>query len=53
MERLGHKLEQELRPGSIVVSNVFEIPGWRVVSDCKKNGVNGIELYNVPECNNK
>ncbi len=57
MERLGHKLEQELRPGSIVVSNVFEIPGWRVVSDCKKNGVNDIEknvhLYTVPECYNK
>ncbi|KAL7524572.1 hypothetical protein ACHAXR_000630 [Thalassiosira sp. AJA248-18] len=28
MKRLGQKLEEELKDGSIVVSNVFEIPGW-------------------------
>lgn len=26
MQRLGTKMERELLPGSIVVSNVFEIP---------------------------
>ena len=53
MERLGHKLEQELRPGSIVVSNVFEIPGWRV-SDNNMNGIGkGVHLYHVPECFDK
>jgi SAM-dependent methyltransferase len=31
MERLGQKLKKELRPGSIVVSNHFKIPGWEPV----------------------
>ena len=55
MERLGHKLEQELKPGSIVVSNVFEIPGWRVSkSDTVDGGIGkGVHLYHVPECFNK
>jgi hypothetical protein len=53
MERLGRKLEQELKPGSIVVSNVFEIPGWKVVSesDTVDGGIGkGVHLYHVPEC---
>jgi hypothetical protein len=56
MERLGHKLEQELKPGSIVVSNVFEIPGWKVVSesDTMDGSIGkGVHLYHVPECFNK
>ena len=48
MQRLGHKLEQELKPGSIVVSNVFEIPGWRA-SDVNDVG-KGVHFYLVPEC---
>eukprot|EP01121_Diplochlamys_sp_Union-15-3_P022214 TRINITY_DN9387_c0_g1_i1.p1 TRINITY_DN9387_c0_g1~~TRINITY_DN9387_c0_g1_i1.p1 ORF type:complete len:205 (-),score=33.88 TRINITY_DN9387_c0_g1_i1:79-693(-) len=28
MERLGRKLNQELKPGSYIVSNVFQFPGW-------------------------
>jgi SAM-dependent methyltransferase len=28
MERLRQKLKNELRPGSIVVSNHFKLPGW-------------------------
>ncbi|KAL7536830.1 hypothetical protein ACHAXR_007417 [Thalassiosira sp. AJA248-18] len=64
MKRLGQKLEEELKPGSIVVSNVFEIPGWR--ASTKKIGTGdggdgenkemmrgsgeGVYLYRVPEC---
>ena len=47
MNRLGKKLEKELKPGSIVVSNVFQIPGWKVDD---KNRKEGVYLYRVPEC---
>jgi SAM-dependent methyltransferase len=55
MDRLGAKMREELKPGSIVVSNVFQIPGWKSVSNCKsENGTSlvgkGIYLYKVPEC---
>ena len=59
MERLGKKLENELKPGSIVVSNVFEIPGWKVTTRSTSSGnektkgvnhSNGVYLYRVPEC---
>ena len=52
MQRLGTKLEEELKPGSIVVSNVFAIPGWRV-SDASASGgkeKEGVYLYQVPHC---
>jgi hypothetical protein len=49
MHRLGNKLERELRPGSIVVSNVFEIPGWKA-SDVGGIKNSGVFLYNVPDC---
>jgi hypothetical protein len=29
MERLAAKLEQELQPGTYVVSNVFRLPKWK------------------------
>ena len=45
--RLGKKLEEQLKPGSIMVSNVFEIPGWRV-NDMNRG--KGVYLYSVPEC---
>lgn len=48
MGRLGKKLEEELRPGSIVVSNVFVIPGWRA-SNCGGQKER-IHLYRVPDC---
>jgi hypothetical protein len=32
MKDLGVKLEQELKPGSHVLSNVFSIPGWHPIS---------------------
>ena len=49
MQRLGEKLKDELRPGSIVVSNVFEIPRWQASSNSGK----GVYLYSVPECYGK
>ena len=28
MKRLKEKLEAELKPGTLVISNTFAIPGW-------------------------
>ncbi|KAL7456401.1 hypothetical protein ACHAWC_008286 [Mediolabrus comicus] len=55
MERLGKKLQQELKPGSIVVSNVFEIPNWKAVSSSASASSHGkgVYLYQVPECYSK
>lgn len=54
MDRLGSKLKDELRPGSIVVSNVFSIPGWRTSTVTSEKGTGlhgkGVFLYEVPEC---
>jgi SAM-dependent methyltransferase len=54
MDRLGKKMKEELKPGSIVVSNVFMIPGWKTVASCKtENGTElggkGVYLYRIPE----
>ena len=46
MKDLGKKLQAELRPGSLVVSNVFSIPGWRAEGASKDN----VFIYSVPEC---
>jgi len=40
MERLRVKFEKELNPGTLIISNVFKIPGWQVV---KEEG--GVNLY--------
>lgn len=29
MKRLQHKFETELQPGTIIISNTFQIPGWQ------------------------
>ena len=54
MDQLGCKLKEELRPGSIVISNVFSIPGWRqsTVTSSQGTGLHGkgVFLYKVPEC---
>ncbi|KAL9179635.1 hypothetical protein ACHAXT_008925 [Thalassiosira profunda] len=58
MKRLGKKLEEELKPGSIVVSNVFPVPGWRVCTNTNESikktsgsqSGEGVFLYEVPEC---
>mmetsp|Transcript_10560 Transcript_10560/g.29687 ORF Transcript_10560/g.29687 Transcript_10560/m.29687 type:complete len:272 (-) Transcript_10560:123-938(-) len=47
MKDLGTKLKAELRPGSLVVSHVFSIPGWRAE---KGGGQGNIFLYSVPDC---
>ena len=52
MDRLGKKLENELQPGSIVVSNVFPFPKWRACTATEGSGGigKGVYLYRVPEC---
>ena len=46
MDRLGKKLQSELKPGAIVVSNVFSIPGWKQ----SPLSSNGVFVYSVPSC---
>ena len=46
MKELGVKLQHELRPGSIVLSNVFSIPGWKP----SKMSRHGMHIYITPEC---
>ena len=51
MDRLGKKLQEELKPDSLVVSNVFEIPGWRAsTSSIGGSAGKGVYLYQVPGC---
>lgn len=45
MAELQIKLEKELRPGSIVVSNVFALPRWKPTSV-----VDNVYLYITPNC---
>mmetsp|Transcript_4603 Transcript_4603/g.6645 ORF Transcript_4603/g.6645 Transcript_4603/m.6645 type:complete len:239 (+) Transcript_4603:132-848(+) len=47
MTDLGVKLQRELRPGSIVLSNVFIIPGWTPSSKLSQDGMH---IYIIPEC---
>lgn len=44
MDRLGKKICDEATPGTIVVSNLFQIPGWKPISVD-----NGVYLYCIPE----
>jgi len=44
MKKLGVKLQAELPPGSLVLSNVFSIPGWRAVG----TSAHGTHIYMVP-----
>lgn len=46
MDKLGKKMRSELRPGSIVVSNVFTIPGWKPLSGSSSDKVH---FYSIPE----
>lgn len=47
MDKLGVKLQGELQPGSLVLSNVFAIPGWRASRTLSEEGMH---IYVVPEC---
>lgn len=46
MQDLGVKMKAELKPGAVVVSNVFAIPGWRAHGGT----TGGVHLYQVPDC---
>jgi len=45
MKKLKPQLEQELRPGSLVISNSFIVPGWPVYKILKVNDLWGSELF--------
>lgn len=45
MKPLGIKLEKELKPGSVVISNVFTFPGWQASSLSN----NGVFFYRIPQ----
>merc|ERR1712194_539916 len=44
MDKIGASLSRELRTDALVVSNVYEIPGWeqRLVRD-----IDGVKLYDM------
>ncbi len=42
MQRLGHKFEAEMRPGSRIVSHAFAIPGWE-----PEQKIENVYLYKV------
>ena len=44
MDKLGRKIEDEATSGTIVVSNVFSIPGWKPITV-----ENGVFIYSIPE----
>jgi len=46
MGKLGKKMQKEMKDGSIVVSNVFTIPGWKTDGA----STDGVHLYSIPEC---
>ena len=53
MARLRPKLEAELRPGSVVVSHFFAVPGWhpeQPVTRAADAGRSPIYLYRFPHC---
>lgn len=39
MEDLAEKLEDELKPGALVVSNSFIFPGWKIVREDRGNHI--------------
>lgn len=46
MKELGAKLQSELKPGSLVLSNVFDIPGWKPSTMSGE----GVHIYVTPDC---
>jgi precorrin-6B methylase 2 len=45
MERLKKKFEEELAPGTLVVSNTFAVPGWEPVDVIKVNDLYRTKVY--------
>lgn len=46
MNQLGVKMKAELPAGTLIVSNVFPIPGWRTSVPVE----DGVHLYVTPHC---
>jgi len=46
MGDLGKKIQKEMKNGSIIVSDVFTIPGWKPTGA----NLNGVHMYSVPQC---
>ena len=46
MKDLGMKMSREMKDGSIVVSNVFPIPGWKA----SVNSMGNVYVYSIPHC---
>ncbi len=51
MAKLRPKLERELRPGALVVSNTFAVPGWRPVSAERADDLyaSPVYVYRMPQ----
>ena len=45
MARLSEKLAQELKPGALVLSNSFALPGWQSVDDFVIQDANLSHIY--------
>ncbi len=45
MERLKKKFEEELKPGTLIVSNTFAIPGWEPEQVIKVNDFYRTKVY--------
>lgn len=44
MDVLAKKLKKELKPGSLVVSNSFIFPGWKIIREDKTNHVYAFKI---------
>jgi hypothetical protein len=44
MEQLAKKLKRDVKPGTIIVSNSFIFPGWKIIREDKNNHVYVFEL---------
>ncbi len=44
MEKLAEKLEDELKPGALVISNSFIFPGWKVVRQDPQHHVYAFQM---------
>lgn len=51
MKRLKEKCERELRPGSLLISHAFAMPGWTPVKTKQLPGIypTPVYLYRIPE----
>ncbi len=45
MEKLGSKFEAELRPGTLIISSFFSVPGWKPQSIRQANDLYSTKVY--------